>query len=326
MSSANLRPNPRPNLRRLVVPVVAAALLVTAACTPGGAAPGPDPSAQRSASTTPAPTPTATPTPPPAAVAAELGRLEQRYDAVVGLYAVDTGTGRVAAHNADERFAYASTFKALAAAAVLDRADAADLRRVITFDAADLTEWSPVAERHVDDGMTIPQIVRAAVGHSDNTAGNLLLEELGGPSGLQAALRALGDTTTVAARYEPQLNDVAPGDERDTSTARALAADLRAYALGDVLDEDDRGILVDALRGSVTGADTIRAGVPDGWVVGDKTGTTGDGTRNDIGIVWPPEGDPIVLAVLTRTEVRGAEHDDALLAEATRVVVDALGR
>lgn len=310
-----------PNLRRL-----AAVVLLLTGCTADGGGPEPGPGASASAAPTPTATPTATPPPPPADVAADLGRLEEKYDSVVGLYAVDTGTGRVAAHNEDQRFGYASAFKALAAGAVLERGSAADLQRVVTFDAADLAEWSPVAERHVDDGMTLLQIVRAAVEHSDNTAGNLLLRELGGPAGFQAALRAIGDNTTVAARYEPELNDVAPGDDRDTSTAEALAADLRAYALGDVLDDADRRVLVDALRGSTTGVETIRAGVPEGWVVGNKTGNSGDGTRNDIGILWPPEGDPIVLAILTRTQLRGAEHDDAFLAEVAGVVVDTLGR
>ncbi|WP_454855546.1 class A beta-lactamase [Promicromonospora soli] len=316
-----------PNLRQLVAPVAATALLLTA-CTADGA-PGPTPSTSAPASTAtptaaPSTTPAVTPAPPRADVDAAVGRLEETYDAAVGLYAVDTGTGRVAAYDEDKRFAFASTYKALAAGAVLERSSAADLREVITFDATDLAEHSPVAEQHVSDGMTMLEIIDAAVRQSDNTAGNLLFDALGGPTGFQAALCAIGDETTVSARREPELNDVAPGDDRDTSTAEALAADLRAYALGDVLDDAGRRVLVEALRGSVTGAETIRAGVPDGWVVGDKTGTSGDGTRNDIGIVWPPDGDPIVLAVLTRAEARGAEPDDALLAEVTAVAVEAL--
>jgi beta-lactamase class A len=238
---------------------------------------------------------------------------------------VDTGTEAEVAHRADRRFAYASTFKALAAGAVLERSGPDELARVVTYDADDLQEYSPVAEQHVGEGMTMYQIIDAAVQQSDNTAGNLLLDALGGPAGLEGALRGIGDETTRPARYEPELNDVAPGDERDTSTARALAHDLRAYGLGDVLDDEARATFVEALRGSVTGAETIRAGVPDGWVVGDKTGTSGHGGRNDIGIVWPPDREPVVLAVLTQTEDREAEPDDALLAEVTAVAVEALG-
>ncbi|MEU4363186.1 class A beta-lactamase [Promicromonospora sp. NPDC023987] len=316
------------NLRRLA-PLVASAALVLSACAPGSAEEASTASSPATAgSTTAGPTATkqARPPAPVIDVSDELGRLEKKYHAVVGLYAVDTGGGPRVAHRADERFAFASTFKALAAGAVLEQSSADELERVVTYDAADLVEYSPVTEQHVESGMTMLEIIDAAVQVSDNTAGNLLFDALGGPDGLEAALRGIGDETTVSARWEPELNDVTPGDERDTSTARALADDLRAYALGDVLDDTDRKILVEALQGSTTGDETIRAGVPDGWVVGNKTGTSGNGGRNDIGVLWPPDGDPIVLAILTRTEDPDAEPDDAFLAEATAVAMEALTR
>lgn len=316
------------NLRRSALLFAAAALVLTA-CTPSSAEPAPSPTPPASAgpaTSGPMAREKATTPPSPAPdVAAEIGRLEKKYDAVVGLYAVDTGTGVEVTHRADDRFAYASTFKALAAAAVLDRSSPDELERVVTYDADELQAHSPVAERHLDEGMTMRQVIDAAVQESDNTAGNLLLDALGGPPGLADALRAIGDETTMPSRYEPELNDVAPGEERDTSTARALAHDLRAYGLGDVLDDDARAALVEALRGSVTGPETIRAGVPDGWVVGNKTGTSGRGGRNDIGLLWPPDGEPVVLAVLTQTEDPEAEPDDALLAEVTTAAVEALG-
>lgn len=314
------------NLRRLA-PLVASAALVLSACAPGSAEEAPaGPAAAGPTTTGPTATKQASPPAPVIDVADELGRLEGKYHAVVGLYAMDTGDGTRVAHRADDRFAFASTFKALAAGAVLERSSADELARVVTYDAADLVEYSPVTEQHVGTGMTMLEIIDAAVQVSDNTAGNLLLDALDGPSGLQDALRAVGDETTVSARYEPELNDVTPGDDRDTSTARALAGDLRAYALGDVLDDAGRKTLVEALKGSTTGNETIRAGVPDGWDVGNKTGTSGNGGRNDIGVLWPPDGEPIVLAILTRTEDPDAEPDDDLLAEATAVAMEALTR
>lgn len=312
------------NLRRPALLLASAALVLTA-CTPGNAEPAPSPTPPDPSTSEKTAAPPVADAPDAADVAAEIGRLEKKYEAVVGLYALDTGTGVEVTHRADDRFAYASTFKALAAAAVLDRSSPEELEQVVIYDAGDLQAHSPVAERHLDEGMTMHQIIDAAVRESDNTAGNLLLDALGGPPGLADALRAIGDETTMPSRYEPELNDVAPGDERDTSTARALAQDLRAYGLGDVLDDDARATLVEALRGSVTGPETIRAGVPDGWVVGNKTGTSGRGGRNDVGLLWPPDGEPVVLAVLTQTEDPEAEPDDALLAEVTTVAVEALG-
>ncbi|GGP76512.1 class A beta-lactamase [Saccharothrix coeruleofusca] len=255
---------------------------------------------------------------------AEFARLEREFDAELGVYAVETGTGREVAHRADQRFAYASTIKALATGAVLRRHAVGELEQVVTYARSDLVEYSPVTGDRVGTGMTLREVMDAAVRYSDNTAGNLLFRDLGGPEGLNAALRAIGDTTTKAARVETELNEAVPGDERDTSTPRALAGSLRAYALGDALPEDRRAVLVDLLRRNTTGAELIRAGVPEGWVVGDKTGSGGYGTRNDIAVVWPPDRAPIVLAVLSDRDTADADHDDALIARAAAAAVNAL--
>jgi beta-lactamase class A len=296
--------------------VATATLLALAACGPAGEADGPTP-----VPPTTAPASSASPAPDRDR---EFRRLEESFDARLGVYAIDTGTGRTVAYRADERFAYASTFKALAAAAVLGRCSDAELDRVVRYSAEDLVTYSPVTERHVADGMTLRAVAEAAVRYSDNTAGNLLLRRLGGPEGFERDLRRIGDEVTDPARYETALNEARPGDRRDTSTPRALAGSLRAYAVGDALDPGDREVLNGWLRGNTTGAELIRAGVPAGWVVGDKTGSGGYGTRNDIAVLWPPGRAPIVLAVLSSRDEQDADHDDALIARATEVVLAAL--
>jgi beta-lactamase class A len=254
----------------------------------------------------------------------EFRRLEKRFDARLGVYAIDTGTGATVRYRADERFAYTSTFKALAAAEVLDETTDAELDRLVRYTADDLVTYSPITEQHVDDGMTLRAIADAAVRYSDNTAGNLLLSHLGGPQGFEKELREIGDKVTDPARYETALNEARPGDRRDTSTARALAEDLRAYAVADALEPGDRDVLNGWLRGNTTGGELIRAGVPDGWVVGDKTGAGGYGTRNDIAVLWPPDRAPIVLAVLSSRDEKDAGYDNALIARATEVVIATL--
>ncbi len=254
----------------------------------------------------------------------EFRRLEKRFDARLGVYAIDTGTGATVRYRADERFAYTSTFKALAAAEVLDETTDAELDRLVRYTADDLVTYSPITEQHVDDGMTLRAIADAAVRYSDNTAGNLLLRHLGGPQGFEKELREIGDKVTDPARYETALNEARPGDRRDTSTARALAEDLRAYAVADALEPGDRDVLNGWLRGNTTGGELIRAGVPDGWVVGDKTGAGGYGTRNDIAVLWPPDRAPIVLAVLSSRDEKDAGYDNALIARATEVVIATL--
>lgn len=250
--------------------------------------------------------------------------LESRFGARLGIHAIDTGSGRTVTHRADERFAYASTIKALLAAVLLRRLSDADLRRVVPYTAADLLEYAPITSRHVATGMSVDDLIAAAVRYSDNTAANLLFEEVGGPQGLQVELREINDRTTSVDRTEPALNRAVPGDRRDTSTPRALGTDLRAFVLGDVLPEARRRRLTDLLVGNTTGGPYLRAGVPSGWTVGDKTGSGGYGTRNDIAVVWPATGDPLVIAVLSDRGVPDAESDDALIAEATELVVATL--
>nr|WP_116246782.1 class A beta-lactamase [Nocardiopsis sp. FIRDI 009] len=257
---------------------------------------------------------------------AEFTRLEEEFGARLGVHALDTGTGQAVEFRADERFAHCSTYKVLAFGAVLDRTPVDELDRVVTFSGADLVFHSPVARERVSTGMTLRELGDAALRHSDNTAANLLLAELGGPEGLTEALRGIGDDVTRVDRFAPEMAQAVPGDDRDTSTPRAMAASLRAFALGEVLPEDRRAVLVDMMRSNTTGDDLIRAGAPEGWAVGDKTGACGYGTRHDIGVLWPPEGDPVVLAVMSSRDEAGAGYDDALVARATEVAVGALTR
>ncbi|MEU1487900.1 class A beta-lactamase [Streptomyces sp. NPDC005752] len=250
--------------------------------------------------------------------------LERQYDARLGVYALDTGSGRSVTHRPDERFAYASTCKALLAGVMLDKNSLRQLDRLVRYSHDDLISNSPIAERHVATGLSLLDLCDAAVRYSDNAAANLLFREIGGPRGLQEALRGLGDDVTRCDRYEVALSDAVPGDLRDTSTPRALVDNLRAYVLGSTLPADKRAVLTDWLKRNTTGDHTIRAGTPDGWQVGDKTGTGGYGTRNDIAIVWPPGAAPLALAVLSRRDSKDAEHDDALIARAAEVVFDTL--
>ncbi|MCF3962655.1 class A beta-lactamase [Streptomyces fuscigenes] len=291
--------------------------------TAGPATSGTGPGAAASPGSTPAGTPAAGTVPVPAPAAA-LDALRRRYGARLGVYALDTGSGREIGYHADDRFAFDSTYKALAAGVLLRRASDADLDRVLTYRAEDLQKYSPVTRAHVSTGMTLRALLDAALRHSDNTAANLLLDRLGGPAGLQRALRGTGDVTTHVDRAEPDVNSAIPGDVRDTSTPRTLATDLRRFLLGDLLTARRRARLTTWMLHTTTGGPYIRAGVPAGWRVGDKTGNGDYGSRNDIAVVWPPIGAPVVLAILSARGHRTSSSDDALIADTTKAVLAAL--
>ncbi|MFY4775815.1 class A beta-lactamase [Metabacillus sp. RGM 3146] len=254
----------------------------------------------------------------------KLVKLEKEFDARLGVYAFDTGTKKMITYRADERFPFASTYKALAAGAVLQQKSLSQLDEVIHYTKNDLVTYSPITEKHVDTGMTLKEICDAAIRYSDNTAGNLLFQQLGGPDGFENAMRQIGDRVIESDRLETDLNEALPGDIRDTSTPRALAKSLKAFAADNVLTADKRTLLTDWMKGNTTGDHTIRAGVPKGWVVGDKTGTGSYGTRNDIAVIWPPNRAPIVMAILSTKDAKDAAPDDALIAQAAKIVFKAL--
>lgn len=255
----------------------------------------------------------------------DFAQLEKEFDAKLGVYALDTGSGKIIDYQADERFAYTSTFKPLAAGAVLKQNSFEELNETVTYTEDDLVTYSPITEKHVDTGMNLLEISEAAIRYSDNTAGNLLFNELGGPDGLEKAMREIGDNVINSDRTETNLNEAKPGDVRDTSTPKALATSLQAFALDDqLLSESKQDMLLEWLKTNTTGDSLIRAGVPEDWTVGDKSGAGGYGTRNDIGIVWPPDREPIVIAILSNRDTEDAEYNDDLIKQATEITVDAL--
>lgn len=289
------------------------AVLVASGCS-GGTGGTPDMSAT-----------TGSPSGTSAAADRDFAALETRYDASVGVYARDTETGRTVTWRSGERFAFASTIKAPLAAAVLDRVSRRDLSRVIRFDEDDLVPYSPVTEQHLDDGMTLREVIDAALRFSDNTAANLLFDRIGGPAGMDRALDLVGDRVTDPERVEPDLNTAVPGDVRDTTTPRAIATTIGTYLLGDILPADDRELLRTTMVANTTGDALIRAGVPDGWVVADKTGSADYGVRNDVAVLFPPGRAPVLIAIMTSRDSVDDTSDDALVAEATRLAVDGLG-
>lgn len=251
-------------------------------------------------------------------------KLEKEYDAKLGIYALDTSTNQTVAYHSDDRFAFASTSKSLAVGALLRKNSLEALDQRITYTHEDLSNYNPITEKHVDTGMTLKELADASVRYSDSTAHNLILKQLGGPSEFEKILREMGDTVTTSERFEPELNEVHPGETHDTSTPEAIAKTLQSFTLGTALPIEKRELLVDWMKRNTTGDKLIRAGVPKGWEVADKTGAGSYGTRNDIAIIWPPNKKPIVLAILSNHDKEDAKYDDKLIADATKVVLNTL--
>jgi beta-lactamase class A len=252
--------------------------------------------------------------------------LEHKHGGRLGIAVLDTARPEPAAYRGDERFSLCSTFKCLAAAFVLARVDRGQesLGRKVVYGRDYLVPYSPITEKHVGaGGLSIGEVCEAAVTLSDNTAGNLMLDSFGGPPALTAYLRSLGDSVTRLDRTEPTLNEATPGDPRDTTSPVAMAETLRKLVLGTALSATSREQLAVWLVATKTGDKRLRAGVPRGWRVGDKTGTGRHNATNDVAVIWPPGRAPIIVTAYY-VEARASESErSAVLAEVGRLATAA---
>jgi beta-lactamase class A len=249
--------------------------------------------------------------------------LQGRRGAKIGVYAVDLTSGRSITYLDGELFAMCSTFKGYAAGRVLQMSEHGELKLddAIPIDRADIVDNSPVTEPAVGHTLTLADLCQAALQHSDNTAGNLLLRTIGGPPAVTAFARTIGDDKTRLDRWETELNAAEPGDPRDTSTPHALGTGYRNLLTGDALAPASRGQLETWMRGTTTSS--MRAGLQPGWTTADKTGSGAYGSTNDVGIVYGPDGRRVLLSIMTRSESHDPRADGLrpLIGELTTLAV-----
>ncbi len=247
----------------------------------------------------------------------QMVNLEKESGGRLGVALLDTATNTRKGYRTEERFPMCSTFKMLAAGAVLARVDQGKerLERVVHFTQKEVVPYSPITEKHLGEaGISIGELCAAAITLSDNTAANLLLASIGGPVALTAFARSIGDSITRLDRIEPDLNEAIPGDPRDTTTPAAMLSSMRTLLLGEALSPSSRAQLTEWMMQNKTGDKRLRAGLPSGWKVGDKTGSGNRGTTNDIAILWPPQHAPVLITVYLTGSTGSDEQRNATIA------------
>lgn len=229
-----------------------------------------------------------------------IATLERRLKARIGVHAITASGKRIYSYHANEWAPMCSTFKLPLAGAVLNRVDkkTEQLDRMVPFTRADLLATSPVTTAEAANGkISVEKLVKAVLEVSDNTGANLLLRSVGGPQGFTRWLREIGDPSTRLDRYEPDLNTALLGDQRDTTTPKAMAETVRSLLFGDVLTDSSKKRVEESMVACQTGLNMLRAGLPKDWRVGDKTGRGGNGATNDVAVIWRPDEEPVICAV-----------------------------
>ncbi len=247
-------------------------------------------------------------------LAASVSQIEEGLKGRVGIALVDTGTGKVWFHRANEKFLMNSTVKTPVCGAVLARSDAGELSlsEQLPVRESDLLSYAPVTKEHAGGTMTIADLCLAALDWSDNTAANLLISRLGGPDEVTNFFRSIGDTVSRLDRYEPELNAFAPDSPLDTTTPAAMAETLRALLVGNALSVSSRNLLAEWMsHGNVTST-LLRNKAPATWAFSDKSGA-GSHTRNIIALVTPEGRAPWVAAIyISDTDADFAARNTAL--------------
>lgn len=262
----------------------------------------------------------------PVPIEAQLAALENRDNAKVGVYGRNLDSGRTLDYRADDMFATCSAFKAYVAAQILRQVERGELKltdEVYIDPALFVPVASPSTEPELGNWMPLSDLCAAAVRQSDNTATNLMLEILGGPPSVTQFARSVGDDRTWMVRWETELNTAYPGDPRDTTSPRGMGTGFSNMLTGNVFDEPYRAQLEEWMRTIATGDTRIRAGLPPGWTIADKTGGGDYASTNDIGVAFGPNGERLVLAVMTRTRSDDPKAPalNALIADVTRAAV-----
>ena len=262
---------------------------------------------------------------------AKLKIIEAAAGGTLGATFLNTSTGMSIGINHSTRFGHCSSFKFSLAAMTLwrDEQGLDDAERHVTWTQDDLMFVSPFTTRKLDEGATLRELAEFTQKYSDNAAANILLREFGGPPALTEFWRMVGDDESRLDRTEPALNNVPPGELRDTTTPDAMARTVSALCFGDTLSNAGRRTLKQWMMDTPTGARRVRAGLPEDWVAGDKTGTSiwpGMGSLYvDIGFVEPPNRPPLTFATYYRARETHQGMDPAsqkVLADAGSVLAE----
>ncbi|MEB5569129.1 BlaZ-like penicillin-hydrolyzing class A beta-lactamase [Mammaliicoccus sciuri] len=254
----------------------------------------------------------------------DLKKVEDKYDANVGVYALNTATDKEITFNEDKRFAYASTFKALSSAMLLEKTPHNELNKKVHVSKEDIVAYSPVLEKFINKDTSIKKLIEATMLYSDNTANNMIIEELGGYKEVNKRLKSLDDKTTKPSRMEPELNNYDPKNNRDTSTPQAFVKTLNKLINDGRLSKENKTFLIDLMINNKSGDTLIKKGAPKNFKVADKSGQAITyASRNDVAFVYPKgESKPIVLVIFTNKEGKTDKPNDKVVSETAKVVLE----
>ncbi len=246
----------------------------------------------------------------------QIQTIEKELEVSIGVSVYKPEHGVVWSYHGDQRFPMMSTFKTLACAKMLVDADKGTLNQndLAMIKPEDLIAYSPVLDKLTGKSISLNDACQATLQTSDNTAANLILEKIGGPSALTLFMRTMGDNVTRLDRNEPELNEGAKNDLRDTTTPNAMSQSLSALMTGTVLSDSSRVQLENWMENNKVADELLRSVLPKGYHIADRTGAGGFGSRGIIAFVWSENTESLIIVIyLTQTEASIEQRNQAIV-------------
>lgn len=185
-------------------------------------------------------------------------------------------------------------------------------------------------ERHPDGwkGATLDSLFAYAVSLSDNNACDILIGYAGGIDSvaLAASDADIGPMTINAT--EEDMHRAPEMQRANVCTPRSAVRLLERLGAAELLSEAYTAALIGHMTATSTGADKLRAGVPQNAVLAHKTGSsdrTPEGVKiadNDMGIVTLPDGRRYAIAVFVSDSHLDDKDNAAIIAAVSRIVYE----
>ncbi len=245
----------------------------------------------------------------------KIKQVESELGARVGVSVYDVSSKQLWDYDGDVRFPLMSTFKTLACAKLLFDVDNGDqsFDTSVVIKESSLITWSPVTKNHVGENFSLKQACTAAMIMSDNTAANVVLDGINGPSSLTKFMRSIGDEVTRLDRIEPHLGEAIDGDVRDTTTPNAIVKSLHELLFGSALSEASKTQLKQWMMDNKVSDTLLRSSLPSDWSIADRSGAGGYGSRGITAVVWSDKRTPLIISIyLTQTEASFDERNKAI--------------
>jgi beta-lactamase class A len=310
-------------------PWILTAVLATAGCSGAGQSSAPPPETRPTAPVAPA-TAAAAPA-PEAAVTERLTTLARESDGNVGVSVIHVESGRTAEVHASEPLPLYSVFKLPLAVVVLKEVEQGKLSldQKIAVAANERVAGSPenTALWQEDSNRSLREMIELSIARSDNTSSDAMMRLAGGPENVTARLAALGFPGIVIRSPVREFLGK-KGEHPNTASTGEIARLLAKIQAGDLPRQAERDLLLASMSRATTGLMRLRADLPPGTPVADKTGSGAPGTAtNDVGIITLPEGHGhLAVAVLVAGSRKPIPEQEKLIARIARTAYDAFAR